>query len=215
MFPGSAGFPDGAVFIPVGPNLPFPETPAQRAKPSPRTIGVFSVTGGEKGAHETQIILDAVKYAAKKIGTLRLSVFGRHAEIREAALRDGLREFPVDISVEGVVSPELVVNRFANCDLLLFVRGGISSRRSSAIAGIAAGLPVIAYANAETAPPITEAGVLLTDPQHPQQLSEMLARVLTDDALREQLVARSRAAYQSYFSWSSIAVQYLRLLNTA
>jgi len=205
--------PDAATFIPVGANLPFPETPVQRTKRAVLTIGVFSITGGERGARETQIILDAVKYATRKIGALRLSVFGRHAEIREAALRAGLREFQVDVSVEGVVSSELVVDRFASCDLLLFVRGGISSRRSSAIAGIAAGLPVIAYANAETAPPITEAGVLLTDPQHPQQLGEALVRILTDQALREQLAGRSRAAYQSYFSWSSIAAEYRKLLG--
>ena len=209
--PWLAGVPAKAAFIPVGPNLPFSDVQPVRADIAPLTVGVFSITGGQKGERETQIILDAVKYASQKIGSLRLSVFGRHSELRESSLREGLREFPVQVSVEGVVSAEQVVNRFAACDVLFFVRGGISTRRSSAIAGIAAGLPVIAYRNAETSSPITEAGVLLTDPGHPEELSEALVRILTDDALRKELGARSRAAYQAYFAWPSIASQFNKL----
>jgi glycosyltransferase involved in cell wall biosynthesis len=206
--------PSNATFIPVGANLPFPAEIASRNLRGIPTVGVFSITGGQQGARETQQILVAVQYAARKLGPIRLSVFGRHSELREEALRRGFQDFPVELSVEGVVDPEQAMHRLAACDLLLFVRNGISTRRGSAIAGIAAGLPVIAYPNSETASPITEAGVVLVSPGDPHELNEGLVRVLSDAGLRAELSARSRAAYRAHFAWPAIAERYAALLNS-
>jgi hypothetical protein len=206
--------PTQAAFIPVGSNLPFLDEPPPKPLPVPPVVGVFSITGGEQGAIETRAIVQAMRHAARQIGPLRLSVFGRHAELRESDLRSGLREVPVQLSVEGVLDPAQVVNRLAECDVLLFVRKGISTRRSSAIAGIAAGLPIVAYRDPETAAPITEAGVLLVDSAKPEQLSDALVRILTDAALREGLTARSRSAYHAHFAWKAIARDYSALLRS-
>jgi len=206
--------PSNATFIPVGPNLPFPETTTTRSGGDLLTVGVFSITGGEQGARETKQILAAVQHAAQKLGRIRLSVFGRHSELREEVLRQGLQNLPVELSVEGVVEPRQVVNRLAACDVLLFVRNGISTRRGSAIAGIAAGLPVIAYPNSETAPPITEAGVVLVNPGDPGKLNDALVQVLSDANVRAELSARSRAAYKAHFAWPAIAGRYAVLLNS-
>jgi len=206
--------PPNATFIPVGANLPSPESSASRSSGDIPTVGVFSITGGDKGALETQRILAAVQHASRKLGRIRLSVFGRHSELREEALRQGLKNFPVELSVEGVVEPEQIVNRLAACDVLLFVRDGISTRRSSAIAGIAAGLPVIAYPNSETAPPITDAGVVLVSPGDPGKLNEALVHVLSDASFRAELSARSRAAFKAYFAWPAIADRFAALLNS-
>lgn len=203
-----------AVFVPVGPNLPIPSTPLE---PSPQgsvpTIGVFSITGGGSGDRETRVIIAAARHASERLGKLRLSVFGRHAELRETVLRDGLRDLPVDLSVKGVIDPAQVVHKLSTCDVLLFVRGSISSRRSSAIAGIACGLPVIAYRGLETAAPITDAGVVLVSPNQPDDLNAALVRVLSDAAYRVNLAARSRAAYQADFSWHTIAARFAAILT--
>jgi glycosyltransferase involved in cell wall biosynthesis len=201
-------------FIPVGANLPIPENVATGSAPmDPPSIAVFSITGGQAGQRETRIIVDAVRYAAEKIGRLRLIVFGRHAELREADLRNGLRNVPVEISVEGVVEPAQAVEKLRACDVLLFVRGTISSRRGSAIAGIACGLPVIAYPGSETAMPITDAGVVLVSPTKPNDLSDALVRVLSDAAYRIELAVRSCAAYETHFAWSAIAARFSAVLN--
>ena len=206
--------PSNTVFVPVGPNLPIPTVPAASSQQDHvPTIGVFSITGGEAGARETEVILAAGRYAAQKIGKLRLSIFGRSAELREAKLRKGFRDLPVELSVEGVVEPSQVVQKLSVCDVLLFVRGPISSRRSSAIAGIACGLPIIAYPGSETAVPITDAGVVLVSPDQPDDLNSALVRVLSDAAYRMNLVARSRAAYQTYFAWSTIAARISTALD--
>ena len=201
-----------AAFLPVGPNLPIPPAPLAHSHDVVPTIGVFSITGGEPGARETKVILGAVRHTAQKFGRLRLAIFGRHAELRETELREGLRDLPVELSVEGVVEPAQVVQKLSVCDVLLFVRGSLSSRRSSAIAGIACGLPIIAYLGSETAPPITDAGVVLVLPDHPDELNAALVRVLSDEAYRMELGARSRAAYQTHFSWPAIAVRFSALL---
>lgn len=206
--------PSKAAFIPVGANLPVPEEPAPRSSSDIPTIGVFSITGGEQGARETQQILNAIQHASRTLGPIRLSVFGRHAELREEVLRNGLQNFPVEVSVEGVVEPRQVLSHLAACDVLLFVRNGISTRRSSAIAGIAAGLPVIAYPNSETASPIIEAGVVLVSPGDPDKLNDALVEVLSDAGLRAELSARSRAAYKAHFDWQAIAERFATLLNS-
>jgi glycosyltransferase involved in cell wall biosynthesis len=120
----------------------------------------------------------------------------------------------VELSVEGFVEPTQVVQRLSVCDVLLFVRGPISSRRSSAIAGIACGLPVIAYRGPETAMPITDAGVVLVSPDQPDDLNSALVRVLSDAVYRMDLAARSRVAYQTHFAWPAIAVRFNDFLNT-
>ena len=202
-----------AAFVPVGPNLPIPPAPPAHSQGMVPTIGVFSITGGESGARETQIILGAVRHAAQKLGNLRLSIFGRHAELRETEFQTGLRDLPVELSVEGVIEPAQVVQRLSACDVLFFVRGPISSRRSSAIAGIACGLPIIAFSGSETAPPITDAGVTLVPADQPDQLNATLVHMLSDRSYREELAARSRATYQSHFAWTSIADRFAAILS--
>jgi glycosyltransferase involved in cell wall biosynthesis len=205
--------PPQAHFIPVGANLPIPEGGCAVNVPLAHVIGVFSITGGDAGVRETQLIVSAVRYAAEKLGHLKLLVFGRHAELREATLRNALRDLPVDLLIEGVVEPHVVLKRLASCGVLFFVRGHISSRRGSAIAGIACGLPIIAVPGSETAPPITDAGVILIPPDHPEQLNEALVRVLADPDYRAELAARSRAAYQEHFSWIAIARRFAAVLR--
>jgi glycosyltransferase involved in cell wall biosynthesis len=214
--PGSSS---RAHFIPVGPNLPIPipsEQDVSRARniSAIPMIGVFIITGGEPGARETKIILNAVRHAAQKLGKLRLSVFGRHAELREATLREGLQDLPVEVSAEGVLDDQQVIDRLRTADVLLFVRAPISTRRSSAIAGIAAGVPMVAFTGAETSWPVTDAGVLLASPDNPAELHEALVHVLSDPELRASLRQQSALAYGQHFSWPAIAARYAALLKS-
>jgi glycosyltransferase involved in cell wall biosynthesis len=227
--PKNGGHLARLAFLPVGPNLPISADGHSSSAPANvdavgtgggiRSVAVFSITGGEAGTRETREIVAAIRFASEKLGKLRLSVFGRHAELREATLRDGLGNLPVDLSVEGVVEGQQVVEKLRACDVLLFVRGPVSSRRSSAIAGIACGLPVVCYSGSETASPITEAGVVLIPfdqdaVSRQTQLNQALLRLLSDSAWRAELAARSRQAYAQHFSWSSIASRLAQLLGS-
>jgi glycosyltransferase involved in cell wall biosynthesis len=200
-----------AVFIPVGANLPVTEAAADSSSSSKGqfpTVAVFGITGGKAGQRESEIIAEAIRFAAKRIPRLRLVAFGRHAEDAEAFLRKGLRDVAVDVQVAGVLPGEEAARKLFSADVLLFVRGPISSRRSSAIAGIACGLPVIGYAGPETAAPITEAGVVLACAEKKEELGEALVRVLSDSGYRASLAAQSHRAHEQYFSWKAIAARY-------
>jgi glycosyltransferase involved in cell wall biosynthesis len=217
----TSGAGETSSFIPVGASLPFLSVPQQREKiHSPPTIAVFGVTDGPAGDRETRDVIAALRYAALKLGPLHLLVFGRHAELREQVLRQGLKDVSVTIDITGVVDGKMLVQKFAEGDVLLFVRGTISSRRSSAISGIASGLPLVALQGSETASPISNAGVILLPENQEEtilqpQLGEALVRILSDDDLRAELVQRSCAAYAEFFAWPAIARRYYEFLRKA
>jgi glycosyltransferase involved in cell wall biosynthesis len=201
-------------FIPVGPNLPIPEQwDSPHLQNDILTVGVFSITGGNQGAIETQKILAAIQNAAKVVGKLRLSVFGRHAELREETLHKGLENYPVELSVEGVLGDQQIIDRIRRCDVLLFVRGGISARRSSAIAGISCAVPMVAFVGSETSWPFLDAGVILVSPSDPTELNEALLRLLSNAELRAGLSRSNQLIYKEHFAWPAIANRYAALLN--
>lgn len=213
--PWGAGLLDRAVFIPIAANLPSPESawtkPATDAG-RPPTVGVFSLSGGRAGAEEANLIADNAAFVSERLGALRVVVAGRNAEAAGRILREKLQGKPVELVVHGLLPGGEIVSLLAGCDAMLFVRGPISTRRGSAMAGIACGLPVIARDGWETAPPVTEAGVVLVPPDATHEFGPALLRVLQDSNYRAQLAARSRNAQSQHFSWPVIAARYARIL---
>jgi glycosyltransferase involved in cell wall biosynthesis len=211
---------ENAVSIPVGANFSGTTHPPRNDSSSSgadvrKTVAVFCVTGGANVAPEAKTIAFAVRHAAERSPLLHLLVLGRHADDAAGPLRAELGASGVELEVHGVLGAEEIERRLSGADVLLFVRGGISSCRGSAIAGIACGLPVVAYSGSETGPPITTAGVLLAPLGDREALANALSLVLTDDALRSKLHHRSLAANEEYFSWKAIARRYLEVLSRA
>jgi len=206
-----------SVFIPVGANLPVSGEAGSRksiARDGRLNIAVFSVTGGQFLQREISEITQAVCFASLRVKDLKLIVFGRGSEDAEGELRKRLDGAPAEIQVLGLLSNEDVVRTMSNCDVLLFVRGPISTRRSSAIAGIACGLPVIAAEGPETPSLIKDAGVAFYSPQKKGDLGEVLLHVLEDEHYRASLAQRSWIAQQRYFSWNVIAARYADFMET-
>jgi len=207
-----------AIFIPVGANLPQPETAWTLRNGETNhlpTIAVFGITGGEGAVWEIASISEALHIVTERLGRLRLVVMGRHSDTAEKALTNLMDKQPIEVSALGVLPGAEIVRQMGCCDVLLFVRGGISSRRGSAIAGIACGLPVVAFDGPETASPITEAGVVFADRKRQGGLGEALLKVLSDGEYRASLAERSRRAQDTYFSWKAIAMRYAEALRAA
>jgi len=201
-------------FIPVGANIPLGTMGSERTSiGATQQVAVFGITGGDAGHAECRLIVKALKSAVHGLGGLRLHVFGRGARDFEFELRDGLRDLSVEILVDGILPPERIVEVLQSSDVLLFLRGPISSRRGSAIAGIACGLPVVAYTGSETAAPITEAGVVLIRKELQGEFADALGRILSNREYRADLAARSREAYRNYFSWDAIGLRYATALG--
>src|SRR5205814_4355765 len=113
------------------------------------SVAVFAISAGESGRWEIENVVETVRFAASRIGNQRLIVLGRNAQSAEAERTNRFRDSPDELHVLGVLPGEDVVRSLSVSDVLLFVRGHISTRRGSAIAGIACGLPVIAFEGSE------------------------------------------------------------------
>lgn len=205
-----------ATFIPVGANFP-PAGIANKKRdlPAVHTVAVFGVTGGAQIPVETRHIAQVMKHAAAAGLNLHLDVFGRNAIEAEPVLRRDLADTSISLSVAGLLPAEEVRARLSEADALLFVRGPISSRRGSALAGIVCGTPVVGYRGAETAPPITEAGVVLVERNDCAALAKALIGVLTDAQLHQELRQRNSAVTARFLSWDAIASRFARVLRNS
>lgn len=199
-----------AHLIPVGSNVPERLDEPRPCIAGPPTVAVFGVT--EHNPDEARLLAGVARRVSARIGPTRLLVLGRGSDLAKPVLLEELTGSDVLLEVCGLLPPEEVSARLATAHVQLFVRGGVSSRRTSAIAGIACGLPVVGYSSEETAFPITEAGVRLVPLGDSEGLARELAAVLADEGLRRSLSERSREAARSHFSWDVIARQYLDLL---
>lgn len=203
-----------AVFIPVGANLPetqFDEV--TRDDGGVTRIAVYGITGGTAGSEECAEITSALRFAVERGAKLELHAFGRGAAERESELRERLNGVALTLRFDGLLPADRVASAIRSADATLFVRGPISTRRGSAIAGIACGKPVIAYRSRETAAPITEAGVVLVNRDNLAELGEAVLRIATDAAYRGELNARSERAQKMFFSWGAIADRYVEAMR--
>jgi glycosyltransferase involved in cell wall biosynthesis len=200
--------PSKAVCIPVGSNVPAATREQGGEEQKAKTVVVFGVTGGEHGRREVAQISRAVHRAGETVPLLRLVVLGRGSKEAAGALQQAVNEANTDLSVLGLLPAEDISRVIAQADVLLFVRGPLSSQRASGIAGIACGLPVVGWAGPQTGPPLTEAGVLLVPQGDEDALAEALTRVLSDDELWRRLHERSVEAYRRHFSWDVIAERF-------
>ena len=206
-----------AIFIPVGSNFPELDREIANNDGSPSsesTIAVFGFTGGAQGVEEVSDITYALKSVQAKGVRLRLIAIGRGTAVFEEELSKALNGSGIELSMLGLMPAEQLVQSLARAQVMLCVRGHVSSRRGSAIAGIVCGVPIVGYRGAETGFPITEAGVMLVEQRDREGLVQALAQVLTDERLYRELRQRNTAAAQQYFCWNAIASQFVSAISS-
>lgn len=205
--------PSKASFIPIGANIPDVDTVRNTfgSPPSrPKTVAVFTVTGGEESRHEVKKIAEIMRVACKDLADLQLLLLGRNSSDVELLMRQQLDGTNVRVEVLGLIPPEDVAAQLSSADAMLFIRGPIAGTRSSALAGVACGLPIVGYGGNDTTFPITEAGLELASSEDDCDLGIALGRVLNDEQLRERLRQRSLTAFDRYFSWTKIGHEFAR-----
>lgn len=204
-----------AIFIPIGANLPEPASVrgSGAERNGTKTIAVFGITQGAHTPREVEEIAYAASHTRSGSGHLRLVVLGRGSEDAHDLLLRSLKGTGVELSVLGILPAQEVARTLISADALLFVRGELTPQRGSAIAGIACGLPVVAYGDPQTSFPLTNAGVELVPRGDKVKLAAALRRVLEDEALWKHLCERNARAMKEYFSWDAIAQCYLQVLG--
>ncbi len=205
-----------AAFIPIGANIPesVDSGPTNgRQASGPKTVAVFGITGSGSGPREIADIAYAVKQVKEQVRDLRLVVFGRGSEDAREPLERVFKGSDLEVVVRGILPAEEVTRTLSDADVLLFVRGEVSSRRGSALAGVACGLPIVGYGDGASSFPVSEAGTQLVPHGNQDALASALGRVLTDNTLWSKLHERSRRAHTAYFSWEVIAQQFRTVLE--
>jgi glycosyltransferase involved in cell wall biosynthesis len=205
-----------AVFIPIGANIP--ECIERRVVLAPATQGktviVFGVTGAPKTASEVQEIACVMKEASKVLPRLRLVVVGRGATEARELLAKALGTSGVELVVRGILPADQVAAEFLRADALLFVRGAITLRRGSAIAGIACGIPIVGYRNGAVGDLLEKAGIEWSPWHNQESLVGGLIRVLSDPERWIELHERNRDTQKNDLSWHRIAERYGEALDS-
>jgi glycosyltransferase involved in cell wall biosynthesis len=200
-----------AAFIPIGANIP--ERTHRRDAPAPaakeKTVIVFGVTGSaEAAAREVSDISSVMLEACKALGRLRLVVVGRGADEARELFAKAFHGGNVELVVRGVLPAEDIAREFESADALLFVRGAVTTRRGSAMAGIASGVPIVGYRDGSVGGPLEGAGVEWSPLQDRAGLTRGLIRVLSDPKRWMELHERNLEVQRNYLSWGRIAERF-------
>ena len=204
-----------ACLLPVGPNiLPESGRSDRRGDSPPFTVAVFGVTEGQV-SHEAATIAAALTRLSREIGKVKLVTVGRGTREAAPLLRNLVENAGVEVVVRGIAPAPEVSETLARADALLFARAPVSSRRTTVVAAIAHGLPVVGFDGSETAWPITEAGVVLCEPGDVNALATSLARLARDAEWAGSLRDRNVKAYVKHFAWERIAERLEKTLASA
>jgi glycosyltransferase involved in cell wall biosynthesis len=204
-----------AASIPIGSNVPVCEPPITDATDDVRrkSITVFAITDSGDISRELADIAEVARLAAQRFPGIRLITLGRGSKEAESRLRRELDGVAVDIEARGLLPAEEISRVLAASDVSLYVRGPISTQRGSAIASIAAGVPLVAYAQGPLPVPLAESGVVDVHLGDRAKLAEAAVRVLGDPELSNDLRERSRLAFPKHFGWEVVAGRFLEVLR--
>ena len=202
-----------AVTIPVGSNVAPLEPGPRSARSSSEepVVAVFGMSGGAHSAIEVAQIAQAVSVARKSTPRIRLIFFGAGTDDAKPEIFKLLGDVPTDVL--GLIEPEAAQKVLETARALLFVRGAVASGRTTAVAAIAAGTPIVGYSASVTGSPIVEAGLRLAPSGRADLLGVALGEVLADTALWNELHRRNLEAMKHHFSWAAIAGRLLDLLS--
>jgi len=203
-----------AAFVPIGANVPEPVN-LLRTPPLPdgqKTVIVYGVTGAPEMAREVAEIAEVIHKASKSLKRLRLVVLGRGAMEAWEPLADALGSCDVELVVRGVLPAEEIGRELGRADVMLFVRGAVTLRRGTAIAGITCGLPIVGYKPERISFPLEAAGVEWSPWQNRAALARGLIRVMSDPQRWMELHERNLEVQKAFLSWRRIAERFQAVL---
>jgi glycosyltransferase involved in cell wall biosynthesis len=187
-----------ATWLPIPSNIPtaLSDLAIEAAK---RELGPGLWLGhfGTYGSLITRDLMPALSTIAARNGELRILLLGRGAVQFAKRLGLGAR-----VRADEGLPGEAVAARLAACDLLLQpFPDGISARRTSAMAGLALGVPLVST-DGHLTDSIWRSGdaVALAPAGRPEELAELCLDLLGKPGRRRELGERGAALYAERFS---------------
>jgi glycosyltransferase involved in cell wall biosynthesis len=167
------------------------------APPGGWLIGHF----GTHGRLITKTLAAVVPALLDEEGRRSLLLIGQGGEVSREELVRRHPHLAARLHVPGGLAAADVARHISACDVMLQpYPDGISSRRTSAMAGLANGRPVVTTAGRLTEPLWAESGAVALVPEgDAAAMATAVKRLLGDAAERARLGAAARALYQSRF----------------
>lgn len=210
-FPWLSRAPGRAAYIPLAPNIPENLTPrtATSIQSDPRkTVVVFCVSEPPHQQREIGEIAYAARAAVAAGIQLRVFFLGRGTVEAREEIDRAFHGTPIEVCNLGIVERAEVTRIFSQSDVLLGVRGRLYLRRSSAIHGLACGLPVIGYAGASQGTVIEEAGIALVPFADKEALGAELCKILSNPQLWQEMHQKNLRVQRDYLSWDATGATY-------
>lgn len=206
-----------SVFVPIGANIrePRADSGVGRELGATKTVAIFCVTEPPKMQIEIGDIAHAVRGAAGRIPQMRVVFLGRGTAEAKEEIERAFRGAAVEVCNLGLVSAAEISETLARADAMLCVRGMITPRRGSVMAGIACGAPIVGYGGVAEATPLAEAGIEFVPYRDREALARALTQILEDSHLHASLHEKNLRAQRKYFSWDAIAASLTASLGVA
>ncbi len=160
-------------------------------------IGTFGTFGG----HIVQALGEVLPLTLRRHERAVVLLIGRGAQSFADAMCLRYPHFKARMHVADGISPEQVAQHLCACDLLIQPFGdGISSRRSSAMAGLALGLPMVTTRGFLSEDLWETSGAVALAPAgNIEAQQQQIDRLLADPGARRELGVRARELYRSRF----------------
>ena len=211
VFPGSHARLDAPLYIPLAPNIPENLAPrtAKCIQSDPRkTVVVFCVSEPPHQQREIGEIAYAARVAVAAGIQLRVIFLGRGTVEAQVEIDRAFHGTQIEVCNLGICERTEVTRIFSDSDVLVGVRGRLYLRRSSAIHGLACGLPVIGYAGASEGTVIEEAGIALVPFADKEALGAELCKILTNPELWREMHEKNLRVQRDYLSWDATGRTY-------
>jgi glycosyltransferase involved in cell wall biosynthesis len=200
--------------IPIGSNIP--EHLANRRASSSgatKTVVVFCVSESRYGEQEINDVAAAARTVAERGIKIRVIFVGRGTVEAKGKILDAFGGSGIEVYVRGLCEAPEISRIFSESDAMLAVRGKLYLRRGSALAGLACGLPMVAYAGSAEDTIIEEAGIALVPFHNQAALASALLEILTDSELWQEMHEKNLRFQKKYLSWSVIAASFTGFLR--
>ncbi|MCS7272497.1 MAG: glycosyltransferase, partial [Gemmataceae bacterium] len=179
------------------------------ARPNGGVIGHF----GTYSPFITPLLVETIYRIAIRRCDTRFLLLGRGALNFREQLLTRFPELRGRVEAKEGLSAVSIAGWLRRCDILLQpYLDGISSRRTTVMAGLANGRAIVTNLGPLSEPLWSEGAVVAVARPDPQALAEQVIALLNDPASRAELAGRAAALYQSRFSLTHTLTRLRTLL---
>jgi glycosyltransferase involved in cell wall biosynthesis len=202
--------------IPLGPNIPENlnhRSTLETQNGSAKNVVVFCVSESPYGEREINDVAAATRDVIQRGIKLRVTFVGRGTAEAKNTIDSEFAGTGIEVCNRGLCQAYEVTRIFTESDAMIAVRGKLYLRRGSALAALACGLPMVAYAGAAEEAIIKEAGISLVPFGDRAALGSALQEILTNPELWQEMHQKNIRFQQKYLSWSVIASSFSAFLR--